>query len=121
MNIDELTVKQVKEIAALINGTSDNSACCPFIGKFVIVRTYSAGVHIGELERCQGAEVLLKDTRRIWSWSGAFTLSKIAEDGISSGKLSKIIPYNWLTQAIEIIPASENAEKQLKEWDEYTP
>ena len=38
-----------------------------FIGKYVIIRTYSAGVHVGTLVSQNGKEVMLKDTRRIWS------------------------------------------------------
>lgn len=38
------------------------------IGKEVIVRTYSAGVHFGTLESRNGKEVVLKDARRIWDW-----------------------------------------------------
>ena len=40
------------------------------IGNYVVVRTYSAGVHCGKLENRNGREVTLKETRRIWSWKG---------------------------------------------------
>lgn len=39
--------------------------------KEVIVRTYSAGVHVGELVSHKGTEVTLKNARRIWKWVGA--------------------------------------------------
>ena len=38
------------------------------IGKFVIVRTYSAGVHAGTLASQAGKEVTLTNARRIWLW-----------------------------------------------------
>ena len=56
------------------------------IGKHVIVRTYSAGVHAGILAARDGKEVLLTNSRRIWSWEPATpesgSLSGIAVDGV---------------------------------------
>jgi hypothetical protein len=45
-------------------------------GKYVIVRTYSAGVHFGRLVARRGKEVDLADARRIWFWKGANTLNE---------------------------------------------
>lgn len=82
------------------------------IGKTCIVRTYSAGVFIGTIEERNGKEVLLTNARRIWYWDGAATLSQLATDGTSKpqnckfpGPVSEIL----LTEAIEIIPATETA------------
>ena len=47
----------------------------------VIVRTYSAGVHFGELVSREGKEVVLQNAKRIWSWKGANTLHEIAVRG----------------------------------------
>ena len=46
--------------------------------KYVIVRTYSAGVFAGYLISQKGKEVTLTDARRIWFWSGAASLSQLA-------------------------------------------
>lgn len=82
------------------------------IGKHVIVRTYSAGVHAGVLKSREGREVVLTDARRIWYWDGAATLSQLAVDGTSKPANCKFpCPVNeiLLTEAIEIIPMSEKA------------
>lgn len=50
------------------------------IGKRVLVRAGSAGVHYGNLEEREGPEVLLSNARRIWSWNGALSLSEIAPE-----------------------------------------
>lgn len=85
------------------------------IGKQVIVRTYSAGVHFGELASRNGKEVVLKDARRLWYWEGAFTLSAVAESGVAArSKLSVAVPEIVLTEAIEIIPCSEAAIANLR-------
>ena len=84
-------------------------------GKYVLVRTYSAGVHFGKLVERNGKELVLDESRRIWSWEGAFTLSKIAKDGVGSGKLSVRVDGVLLTEAIEVLPLSPEAISNLYE------
>ena len=36
------------------------------IGKFCVIRTYSAGVHVGTLTKHKGTKVTLANARRIW-------------------------------------------------------
>ena len=47
--------------------------------KYVIVRTYSAGVFAGDLESRNGQEVVLTNARRIWYWKGAAWYQKEVE------------------------------------------
>jgi hypothetical protein len=89
---------------------------------YVVVRTYSAGVHIGELKSRKGKEVVLVNARRLWKWCGAFTLSEVAIEGIKDGsKPSIAIPEIVLTEAIEIIKTSSVAEKILREFPACRP
>jgi hypothetical protein len=37
-------------------------------GGYIICRTYSAGVFAGTLEKREGREVTLSNTRRLWYW-----------------------------------------------------
>ena len=84
------------------------------IGKKVIVRTYSAGVHYGTLESLDGKQAVLSDTRRIWYWEGAFTLSAVAQKGVSqASKISVVVPQIVLTEAIEVISCSAAAAANL--------
>jgi hypothetical protein len=50
---------------------------------FVIVRGRNSGVHAGYLveHRATDGVVVLRDARRIWSWSGAASLSELAVYG----------------------------------------
>lgn len=80
--------------------------------EYVIVRTYSAGVHAGYLESRNGKEVVLRKSRRIWYWKGAASLSQMAVDGVSCPNECKFsVPVNriLLTEAIEIIPCTVKA------------
>lgn len=80
-------------------------------GKFVLIRTINAGVHFGTLEEMDGQIVRLSNARRLWSWSGALSLSEVAMNGvnISSSKISVPVDQIILTQAIEIIPVSQKS------------
>lgn len=84
---------------------------------YTIIRTYSAGVFAGYLKSRTGLEVELVNARRIYYWSGAATLSEMALSGVSNPKECKFpaaVPNIILTQAIEIIPATETARKSLE-------
>ena len=86
------------------------------IGKRVIVRTYSAGVHFGELVSRDGKECVLKNARRIWYWDGAASLSQLAVDGTRKPENCKFpvaVPEITLTDAIEYIPVTEKAANSI--------
>lgn len=88
------------------------------IGKYVIVRTYSAGVFAGTLKSKKGQEVTLTNARRLWYWDGAASLSQLAVDGVSRPENCKFpveVPAVLLTQAIEILAVSAKAKKSIAE------
>ena len=80
----------------------------------VIVRTYSAGVHFGYLVSRNGQEVKLTRSRRIWSWSGALTLSELATAGLAATSKVAVAVEITLTQAIEIIECSDAAVASIE-------
>jgi hypothetical protein len=86
--------------------------------KIVLVRTYSAGVHVGELVSRNGQEVVLKDSHRIWRWRGANTLTELAAHGAhmtEHTRISERAPGEVvLTQAIEVIDTSPQAAENLR-------
>ena len=86
------------------------------VGKFVLVRTYSAGVHCGTLAYLDGKNAVLKEARRVWRWRGANTLSELSQQGAEHDwtRISEVVPEILLTEAIEVIPCSEVAELNLK-------
>jgi hypothetical protein len=85
--------------------------------KYVIVRTYSAGVFAGFLESRNGQEVVMTEARRLWFWQGASSLSQLAVDGTSKPKACKFpvaVPRVELLQAIEILDVSEKAKASIE-------
>lgn len=83
----------------------------PMLGRRCLVRTYSAGVHIGTVIAIHGREVHLKDALRLWRWTGGgLSLSAVATDGIKGGRLNRT-PEVYLMEAIELIPTTQQAEE----------
>lgn len=54
-----------------------------YLGKFVVVRTESAGVHVGILVSRSKNEAELENARCVWQWEGANTLYELAAHGAS--------------------------------------
>lgn len=91
--------------------------------RYVIVRCHDAGVHAGVYVRHEGREVQLKDSRRIWKWSGAASLSELATKGasnVSDCKFSAAVASIILLDACEIISTTPAAEKMIRECPEWT-
>ncbi len=85
-----------------------------FIGKYVLCRCYSAGVHCGELVSIDGDVAVLKDSRRLWYWKvkgNGVALSGVAQNGLhNDSKVDEINPLIRLTGVIETIVCSEPAK-----------
>ena len=82
-----------------------------------MVRTYSAGVFAGTIVSRKGKEVLLKNARRIWYWTGAASLSQLAMSGTSQPEKCKFpepVKEVLLTEVIEIIPITAMAKKSIE-------
>ena len=80
-----------------------------------IIRTQSAGVHVGTVHSRNGIEVVLHDARRVWRWRGANTLHELSQHGADEEwtRISEPAPAILLTQAIEIITCSAAAAADL--------
>lgn len=112
MNIDNLTY-----------GGSTPAFQSPMIGKYVIVRCRDSGVHAGVLVSTNGRECVINEARRLWYWktrkgAGDF-LNGIALNGVhADSKISAPVQIH-LTENCEIIEASADAEKSIREHPVY--
>lgn len=116
MNINELTIGQAKELAALFSAGTPALNTHPFIGKYVIARCYSAGVHAGEVVSVDGGNVILKNSTRLWSWKAqdGIALSGVAQHGIKKdSKLDTVNPEIYLVDVCELIPCTEKAKDTI--------
>ncbi len=86
------------------------------IGKYCMVRSKSAGVFAGTVEKRDGGEVLLSNARRIWYWDGAASLSQLATEGTSKPMNCKFpapVDEVLLLEVIEIIPITTAAAESI--------
>ena len=87
------------------------------IGRYVIIRTYSAGVWAGVLDTKNKNEVILKEARRMYKWhcKKSISLSGIALYGLNQieSKICAPVDSVWL-EAIEIIPVTNESEESIK-------
>ena len=87
------------------------------IGKYCIIRTYSAGVFAGFLESIEGKVGTVIAARRIWYWDGAASLSQLAMEGTSKPENCKFpceVESVLLTEIIEVIPCTDKAIESIK-------
>ena len=80
--------------------------------KYCVLRTYSAGVHIGylaEFGKKHPQHAKLLRSRRLHYWEGAASLSQVALDGVDPNKsrIAMELPEIELTDVIEVIPCSK--------------
>lgn len=123
MNYEDLTVKQIREIQAMFAPQAVTAlapsvvAKNPMIGKYVIARCYAAGVHAGTVVSVDGENVVLKDSRRLWSWQAkdGVALSGVAQAGLKDKgcKVDVINPEIYLTGVCELIPTAKGVKESI--------
>lgn len=90
--------------------------------KFFIVRGENSGVFFGNIKSRKGREVLMTNTRRLWYWAGACSLSQLAQEGTvvpEECKFSVTVDEILVLDAIEIDTCTTKAEQLIKgvpEW-----
>ena len=118
MNIDNLTFGELKQIAAMFAGQPPAAKPVnPVVGEYCIARCYSAGVHAGEVVSVDGENVILKHSRRLWSWKAqdGIGLSGVAQHGVKSSecKIDAANPLIYLTGVCELIPCTKKAKESI--------
>jgi hypothetical protein len=85
--------------------------------QYSIIRTYSAGVFAGYIKSRKGKEAVIANARRLWYWSGAASLSELSLKGVKNPEQCKFpaeVSEVILTEVIEILPCTKEAEKSIK-------
>lgn len=94
------------------------------MGKYYVVRGEASGVFAGTVTERNGKEVRMQNVRKLWYWAGACAVEQLAVDGVTRPRECKFtvsVPEIVVTDAIQIIPATEKAERSIKgvaEWKE---
>lgn len=84
---------------------------------WVVIRSRDAGVFLARLIKEENGRVELENSRRIYYWDGAATLSQLALEGVkkvSNCKFPIELPKQTVIGVCEIIPATEEAVKSIQ-------
>ena len=125
ININDLTIGQVKELTAMFNGQSAMDAPgvaigTGLIGKYAIVRSGNEGVNAGVISEMDDTGIILKCARRIWyhrpanktlSWYEGVALSGLSDDST----LSAEVPLKAIIEKYSITLCTDEAEKSIRE------
>lgn len=88
------------------------------VGKKVIVRGDRSGVQYGEVISIENNVISLKNSRRIWYWAGAASLSELAEKGVKFPKNCKFSVTNtkshYIFDVIEVIECTIEAVENIE-------
>lgn len=111
--LEEMKLKDILEIINLLKSNNTQKED----GRYVIIRTFSAGVFAGEIQSRNAREVILHNARRLWRWSGAASLSQLAMEGVKNPDECKFpceVSKIELLEVIEIIDCTEKAKQAIK-------
>ena len=84
--------------------------------KKYIIRCDRAGVFYAEIAERRGSEADLVNSRMLWYWDGAASLSQLANEGVTAPdncKFTVTVPQMTVLGVIEIIPCTEAAVKSI--------
>ena len=122
MDLNELTLGQIKELQTIFTGTipeTNNSFLKSAIGKYVIVRSRNEGINTGVVESLDSTGIILKDARRIYfhapkdkklSWYEGVAVSGLSD----SSKISGTVERKYIIEDYSITIVSKEAEDNIR-------
>ena len=112
MNIEDLTLKQARQLAAMFGQASGGEPLAAVAGKDCIIRSHMSGVWAGRVEGvCGDSVTLAPGARRAWQWSGAGSCSGLATTGPTGGKWPA--PQHGHTVVLGVVEAIEATQAAM--------
>jgi hypothetical protein len=87
------------------------------VGSYIVVRATNAGCFAGTLKSKDGDTTVLTNVRRLWYWSGAASLSELAQRGTSNPSACKFpiaVDEQEILGTIERIATTEEAQSSIQ-------
>ena len=121
MNLDELTLGQAKQLAAMFgqNSQAQSTILNDAIGKYCIVRTRNEGINCGKVIQADYTGVVIEDARRIYyhkpkdrsvSWYEGVATTGLHDDSKISGE----VPRKYIIEDYSLTICTEVSEKSLR-------
>lgn len=121
MNIEDLTIKQARELAAIFCGQPQKQSgiYSEMIGKYVIVRSRNEGINAGTVKAADETGIVLSSARRIWyhkpadrktSWYEGVSISGLSADS----KVSAIVSEKAIIEDYSITQCTKVAQESIE-------
>lgn len=119
MNIEDLTLRQIREIQALSSPENAGNITSSAIGKYVIVRTRNEGLNAGYLVKADSTGCVISQARRIWyhrpkdrktAWFEGVAKSGLSDDS----KISCAVDQKYIIEDYSLTLCSKDAEESIK-------
>lgn len=120
MNINELTIGQLKDLQSLIGGatTQTSNLYSRYVGKYVICRSRNEGVNAGKVVALDDTGVILEDARRLYYHKPVNTdvswYEGVAKVGISDNSQVGTTAEKIIVEDYSLTVCTEEAEKSLR-------
>jgi hypothetical protein len=119
MNIEDLTLREAKELAALFSESPKSNMLQKYVGKYVIVRSHNEGINAGYVKEIDETGVVLSEARRIWyhkpadksaAWYEGVSLYGLSSDS----KVSVAVDMKVIVEDYSLTLCSPTAEGSIK-------
>lgn len=121
INIDDLTIWQLKQIQAMTSSVSHdkNNITTRMIGKYVIIRSRNEGINAGILIDADESGCVLKNAKRLYkpiskdrslSWYEGVAVSGLGDKSIVSGEVKEKV----IIEDFSITLCTEVAKKSIE-------
>ena len=121
INIDDLTLGQVRDIAKLAGSPCKAKRTAEPV-RYVLIRSHLAGVFVGELLSRSRDSAKVRDSRRVWYWKGRLAVDTLAHDTLArmgpgdgsqlTGPVDQVIGGTIL----QVIDVPKSAEAAFRAW-----
>lgn len=121
MNIDDLTIGEAKQLAALLGNNSGevkSKLYSRYVGRYVICRSRNEGINAGKVIEVDDTGVILEDARRLYyhkpankelSWYEGVALEGLSKDSKVGSAVEKIIAEDY-----SLTICTKEAEKSIR-------
>ena len=124
INIDDLTLGQIKQLTSIVNNNSNlnteikSNLFDRYVGRYVICRTRNEGINAGKVIDCDETGVILEDARRLYyhkpmdttlSWYEGVALEGLSKDSKIGAEVQKVIIEDY-----SLTVCTEKSEKSIR-------
>ncbi len=119
MNLNDITLGELKEINSMLNHQKNENSIDYPIGEYVIVRTRNEGINFGKLKQASSEGCVISDARRIYyhkpknkstAWYEGVAKSGVSDDS----KLSTTVKVKYIIEDYSLTICTKEAIESLR-------